>query len=203
MALKYTEEQLNTVDKSFLIQLLLQQQEQLDALTKELHESNERMQKLMEQVILGKKERFGRSSKKMETPGQICFLEADGNIVFFNEAEAVCDLSAEEPDDLEAKPVKASKQKGKKSADLAGIPVRVVEHYLSEEQLRDEFGPNGWKQLPDSVAKRYLFVPAKVEVEEHHIGVYASKTDEHMVKADHAKHCSTEVWYLPLLVRLS
>ena len=44
MALKYTEEQLNTVDKSFLIQLLLQQQEQLDALTKELHESNERMQ---------------------------------------------------------------------------------------------------------------------------------------------------------------
>ena len=74
MALKYTEEQLNTVDKSFLIQLLLQQQEQLDALTKELHESNERMQKLMEQVILGKKERFGRSSKKMETPGQICFL---------------------------------------------------------------------------------------------------------------------------------
>ena len=187
MALKYTEEQLNTVDKSFLIQLLLQQQEQLDALTKELHESNERMQKLMEQVILGKKERFGRSSKKMETPGQICFLEADGNIVFFNEAEAVCDLSAEEPDDLEAKPVKASKQKGKKSADLAGIPVRVVEHYLSEEQLRDEFGPNGWKQLPDSVAKRYLFVPAKVEVEEHHIGVYASKTDEHMVKADHPK----------------
>ena len=29
MAVKYTEKQLNSVDKSFLIQLLLQQQEQL------------------------------------------------------------------------------------------------------------------------------------------------------------------------------
>ncbi len=34
MAVKYTEEQLNTVDKSLLIHLLLQQQEQLEALTK-------------------------------------------------------------------------------------------------------------------------------------------------------------------------
>ena len=41
MAVKYTEEQLNSVDKSFLIQLLLQQQEQLEAMTKELHASNE------------------------------------------------------------------------------------------------------------------------------------------------------------------
>lgn len=66
MAVKYTEEQLNTVDKSFLIHLLLQQQEQLEALTKELHASNEKMQLLMEQVILGKQNRFGRSSEKMD-----------------------------------------------------------------------------------------------------------------------------------------
>ena len=37
MAVRYTEEQLNSVDKPFLIQLLLQQQEQLNALTEELH----------------------------------------------------------------------------------------------------------------------------------------------------------------------
>lgn len=42
MAVKYTEEQLNSADKSFLIQLLLQQQEQLEAITKELHASNEK-----------------------------------------------------------------------------------------------------------------------------------------------------------------
>ena len=187
MAVNYTEEQLNSVDKSFLIQLLLQQQEQLNALTKELHTSNEKMQLLMEQVILGKQNRFGRSSEKMEDTSQICFCEVDGTIVFFNEAEAVCDLNAAEPDDLELKSPKQPKRKGKKEADLSGLPVRRIDHYLSEEELEAEFGVRGWKQLPDAISRKYHFVPAKAEVEEHHIGVYASKTDEHMVKADHPK----------------
>ena len=187
MAVNYTEEQLNNVDKSFLIQLLLQQQEQLEAITKELHASNEKMQLLMEQVILGKQNRFGRSSEKMEDTSQICFCEVDGTIVFFNEAEAVCDLNAAEPDDLELKSPKQPKRKGKKEADLSGLPVRRIDHYLSEEELEAEFGVRGWKQLPDAISRKYHFVPAKVEVEEHHIGVYASKTDEHMVKADHPK----------------
>ena len=187
MAVKYTEEQLNSVDKSFLIQLLLQQQEQLEAITKELHASNEKMQLLMEQVILGKQNRFGRSSEKMEDTSQICFREVDGTIIFFNEAEAVCDLNAAEPDDLELKSPKQPKRKGKKEADLSGLPVRRIDHYLSEEELEAEFGAKGWKQLPDAISRKYHFVPAKVEVEEHHIGVYASQTDEHMVKADHPK----------------
>lgn len=187
MAVKYTEEQLNSVDKSFLIQLLLQQQEQLEAITKELHASNEKMQLLMEQVILGKQNRFGRSSEKMEDTSQICFQEVDGTIVFFNEAEAVYDLNEKEPDELELKSSKQPKRKGKKESDLSGLTVRRIDHYLSEEELEIEFGVNGWKQLPDAISKKYHFIPARVEVEEHHIGVYASKTDEHMVKADHPK----------------
>ena len=187
MAVKYTKEQLNSVDKPFLIQLLLQQQEQLEAITKELHASNEKMQLLMEQVILGKQNRFGRSSEKMEDTSQICFREVDGTIIFFNEAEAVCDLNAAEPDALELKSPKQPKRKGKKEADLSGLPVRRIDHYLSEEELEAEFGVRGWKQLPDAISRKYHFVPAKAEVEEHHIGVYASKTDEHMVKADHPK----------------
>ena len=187
MAVKYTKEQLNSVDKPFLIQLLLQQQEQLEAITKELHASNEKMQLLMEQVILGKQNRFGRSSEKMEDTSQICFREIDGTIIFFNEAEAICDLNAAEPEDLELKSPKQPKRKGKKEADLSGLPVRRIDHYLSEEELEAEFGVRGWKQLPDAISRKYHFVPAKVEVEEHHIGVYASKTDEHMVKADHPK----------------
>ena len=187
MAVKYTEEQLNTIDKSFLIHLLLQQQEQLEALTKELHASNEKMQLLMEQVILGKQNRFGRSSEKMDDTNQISFREVDGSIVFFNEAEAVSDLSVSEPEDLELRSPKQSKRKGKKEADLSGLPIRRIDHYLSETELEEEFGEKGWKQLPDAISRKYHFVPAKVEVEEHHIGVYASKTDEHMVKADHPK----------------
>lgn len=141
----------------------------------------------MEQVILGKQNRFGRSSEKMEDTSQICFREVDGTIVFFNEAEAVCDLNAAEPEDLELKSPKQPKRKGKKEADLSDLPFRRIDHYLSEEELEAEFGVKGWKQLPDAISRKYHFVPAKVEVEEHHIGVYASKTDEHMVKADHPK----------------
>ena len=187
MAVKYTEEQLNNVDKSFLILLLLQQQEQLESVTRELHDTNEKMQKLMEQLVLSQKERFGRSSEKMTDGGQICFMEVDGTIVFFNEAEAVCDLNQEEPVELAVAVPKQPKRKGKKEADLSGISVKRIDHYLSEEELTAEFGAGGWKQLPDAISKRYNFIPAKVEVEEHHIGVYAGKTDEHMVKAPHPK----------------
>ena len=115
-------------------------------------------------------------------------MEVDGKIVFFNEAEAVCDLTAPEPDDLELRASKKKKQTGKKNEDLSGIPVQRIDHYMTEEELTAEFGEKGWKQLPDAISRCYRFVPAKVEVEEHHIGVYASKTDEHMVKAPHPKN---------------
>lgn len=184
MAVKYTEEQLNNVDKSLLIAMLINQQEQMESLKQELLASNEKMQKLMEQLILSNQERFGRSSEKMEDTNQICFMEVDGNIVFFNEAEAVCNVTVEEPEDLI---IKKPKQKGKKENNLADIPVTRIDHYMSEEQLIKEFGADGWKQLPDAVSKRYLFIPAKVEVEEHHIGVYASKKEDRIVKAKHPK----------------
>ena len=60
-------------------------------------------------------------------------------------------------------------------------------NYMTTEELTAEFGENGWKQLPDTISKRYRFVPAKVEVDEHHIGVYASKTDDRIVRAKHPK----------------
>lgn len=187
MAVKFTEEQLNTLDKSLIIQLLISQQEQNEALTKELRELNQKMQVLMEQMVLANKNRFGRSSEKMEIENQICFKEVDGNIVFFNEAEAVCNLDVEEPENLEIKPARKPKTVGKKADDMAGLPINIINHYLSEEELIAEFGENGWKQLPDAISKRYHLIPAKVEVDEHHVGVYTSKTDGHIVKAPHPK----------------
>lgn len=187
MAANFTEEQLNKLDKSFLIQLLLSQQAQTQQLAKEVQSLNEKMQLMMEQLVLGKQNRFGRSSEKMDDTNQISFMEVDGKIVFFNEAEAVCNLEAAEPEDLEIKSSKPKKQTGKKDQDLSGLTVHIVTHYMSEEDLVAEFGENGWKQLPDAISKQYLFVPAKVEVDEHHIGVYASKDDGHMVKAPHPK----------------
>lgn len=100
--------------------------------------------------------------------------------MFFNEAEAVCNLDALEPEELEARPAKQGKTKGKKEQEMAGLKTNRIDHYMTEDQLKTEFGENGWKQLPDAVSRKYCFVPASVEVDEHHIGVYASKTDGHM-----------------------
>lgn len=187
MAVEFTEEQLNTFDKSLIIRLLISQQEQNKALTKELRELNQKMQVLMEQMVLANKNRFGRSSEKLEIENQIRFMEVDGTIVLFNEAEAVCNLEAEEPEDLEIKPARKPKTVGKKADDMAGLPGNTINHYLTEEELITEFGENGWKQLPDAISKRYHLIPAKVEVDEHHVGVYVSKTDGHIVKAPHPK----------------
>ncbi len=185
MAIKYTEDQLNTLDKSFLVQMYLNLQEQLESLTKETHELNEKMQLMMEQLILNKQARFGRSSEKMTDAGQICFKEVDGNILFFNEAEAISNMAVPEPEDLEVKPTRGVKPAGRKEGRISGLPVNRIDHYLSAEQLTQEFGENGWKQLPDAVMKHYRFVPAKVEVDEHHIGVYSGKKDNRVVKAPH------------------
>ena len=187
MAVKFTEEQLNMFDKSLLVELLMNQQEQVETLTKELHDLNEKMQLMMEQLILSNRKRFGTSSEKMEMENQICFYEKDGTIVFFNEAEAVCDPEAEEPEDFENRPVKKKKAAGKKEEDIAGLPVNVIYHYLSEDELVAEFGENGWKQLPDMISRRYHFTPARIEIDEHHTGVYADKAEEYMIKADHPK----------------
>ena len=187
MAVRYTEEQLNTVDKSLLIQMFLNQQEQQEPLTAEVRSLNEKMQLMMEQMVLANRNRFGRSSEKMEDASQISFMEVDGTIVFFNEAEAVCNLDAPEPEQLEVPTLHPVKKKGKKEQDMSGLPIERVDHYMTEEELTAEFGKNGWKQLPDAISRRYRFVPAKVEVEEHHIGVYSDKKDGHMVKAKHPR----------------
>ena len=187
MAVRYTEEQLNTVDKSLLIQMFLNQQEQLETLTTEVRSLNEKMQLMMEQLVLANRNRFGRSSEKMEDASQISFMEVDGTIIFFNEAEAVYDPEVPEPEQLEEPVPHSAKKKGKKDQDLSGLPTERIDHYMTEEELIAEFGKNGWKQLPDAISRRYRFIPAKVEVEEHHIGVYSDKKDDHMVKAKHPK----------------
>ena len=178
MALKYTEEQLNSLDRETLIRLFLSQQEQLENI-------DHTLQLVLEQMADLKRHRFGRSSEKHEAENQISFMEVDGKIVFFNEAEAVAagENTQEEPENVSRR--KPQKKQGKREEDLEGLPVVVVEHSMTDDELEDKFGKDGWKQLPDEVYRRYSFTPAKVEVEEHHVKVYAGKKTEEIVKAEH------------------
>ena len=178
MASKYTEEQLNSLDRETLIRLFLSQQEQLENI-------GHTLQLVLEQMADLKRHRFGRSSEKHETEDQISFMEVDGKIVFFNEAEAVAaeENAQEEPESVSRR--KPKKKQGKREEDLDGLPVVVVEHSMTDEELEDKFGKDGWKQLPDEVYRRYSFTPAKIEVEEHHVKVYAGKETEEVIKAPH------------------
>ena len=177
MALKYTEEKLNSFDKETLIQRFLSQQEQLENI-------DHNLQLVLEQLADLKRHRFGRSSERHEMEDQISFMEVDGKIVFFNESEAVA--AEESGEDPEAVPRRKPKKKqGKREEDLAGLPVVVIEHSMTEEDLAARFGEGGFKQLPDEVYRRYGFTPAKVEVEEHHVKVYAGKETDEIVKAPH------------------
>lgn len=187
MEIKYTEEELNSIDKSLLIKMFLNLQNQMETLTVETKALNDKMQQMMEQLVLANNNRFGRKTEKMSDTNQICFMEVDGKIVFFNEAEAVSDLDANEPEELEINAIYGKKTAGKRAVDMEGLPVERIDHYMTEEELKEEFGEKGWKQLPDTVVKRYHFTPAKITVDEHHIGVYAGKEDGHMKRAPHPK----------------
>lgn len=147
MALKYTEEKLNSLDKETVIQLFLSQQEQLESI-------DHTLQLVLEQVADLKRHRFGRSSEAHEPDEQISFMEVDGKIVFFNESEAVVSEASGEPPDavLRRKP---KKKQGKREEDLEGLPVVVVEHSMPREELTTLFGTKGWKTLPDEVYRRY------------------------------------------------
>ena len=178
MALKYTEEQLNSLDRETLIRLFLSQQEQLENI-------DHTLQLVLEQMADLKRHRFGRSTEKHEIEDQISFMEVDGKVVFFNESEAVAaeENALEEPEGVSR--TKPKKKQGKREEDLEGLPVVVVEHSMTNGELEDKFGKDGWKQLPDEVYRRYSFTPAKIEVEEHHVKVYAGKETEEVVKAPH------------------
>lgn len=177
MAMKYTEEQLNNFDKAVLVQLLLSNQEQLASI-------DQKLQLVLEQLASANHKRYGRSSEKLYTDHQIAFKEVDDQFVFFNEAEAVINLDEVDYEEIDTLKLKPGKRKGKREEDLKGLPIVKIEHTMTEE-LRKKFGEKSWKQLPDEAYKRYKFTPSKVEVEEHHVAVYASKKDDHIIKAKH------------------
>ena len=189
MASNDTEEQLKNLDKETIIRLFLAQKEQLENL-------DHTLQLVLEQLADLKRHRFGRSTERHETDGQILFMEIDGKIVFFNEAEAVAGDTGDEQDE-EADNIpqpKPRKKKGKREEDLRGIPVVTVEHSMDEKELDEYFGEDGWKELPDEVYRRYSFTPAKVEVEEHHVKVYAGKKTDEIIKAPHPETLLRAAW---------
>ena len=140
-----TPKDLNTLGKEDMAAMVLQMQTTINTLS--------------EQVAVLNANKFGRKSEKLKViEGQMTIYDSA-----FNEAEALIDENAEssgadntdEPE-IETVVVRRKKRTGKRDEDLAELPTRIERHEISDEQLTEIFGENGWKQLPDEVYKETL-----------------------------------------------
>ncbi len=166
MANKHTLEELNNCSREELITIVLMMQGQLDAL-------NENLEKLIEQVRIANNYRFGRQTETLKS--------IEGQLSFFDEAEASYDESAPEPAAEEVLPAKHSKKKkGQRNLDLKDFPEEIIPPYsVSEEQLDTFYGKGNWRRMPDETYKRLRHEPESWTVEIHTVEVYVGTDGDH------------------------
>ena len=178
-------EKLNTLNKDALLIVVAALQSQLDSFKSQLEsanamlaDNNRQIELLTEQIRIMNQRQFGKKSESglSDIEGQLSLFDA------FNEAEHLSDKNAAEPEITEViiSSYKRSKTKGKRDADLDGLPARIIEHKLSKEELAEKF-PEGYKELPAEVYKRLHIIPETFIVDEHHVHVYASKDNSGMI----------------------
>lgn len=169
----YTADELNSTSRDELIGIIL-------SLQGNITQMMENQESILEQIAILRQQRFGRHSEKMDV--------IDGQIsLFFNEPEAEASPQAVEPEFEEVVVRRKKRAKGKRGEDLKELPVTVVLHEMSEDELAAAFPDGKYKRLPDEVYKRLEFHPASFEVKEHHVAVYAGMDNETVVKAERPK----------------
>ena len=173
-------EQLHTLNKDALIFIVssLQDQialmgKQLDSANAQLADNGRRIDLLTEQIRLMNQRSFGKRSEAglvSSDDGQLTLFDV------FNEAESLLAPVLPDPEitEVTVSSYHRAKRKGKREADLDGLPARVFDHRLSDEELNEKF-PEGWKELPEEIYKRLSIIPETFLVDEHHVHVYASK----------------------------
>ena len=181
-----SEEQLNSLGKEALVILisslqdqLASMQEQLNTANAHLADNNRQIEFLTEQIRILNQRQFGRKSEKSlsSDDGQMTIFD------FFNSAEYLVKEDLKEPEITEVviSSYRRSKTKGKREADLDGLPARIIEHRISDEELAVLF-PEGYKELPEEVYKRLHIIPETFIVDEHHVHVYTSKKNTGVIK---------------------
>ena len=163
-----TPQDLEQMDKKVLITIIGSLQGQLKSISSQLDF-------LTEQIALMNQRTFGRKTEKLEQMHQLTLYDV------FNEPELKSDDS-KEPEITEV--VVSShtrKKKTRRDEQLDGIPARIFEHKLSDEELQELF-PNGYKELPCEIYKRLSIIPQTFLVDEHHVHIYASKDNDGTIK---------------------
>ncbi len=200
-----TDEQINNLDREALVIIVSSLQSQLDSVQSQLDtanamlsDNNRQIELLTEQIRILNQRHFGRKSESNlnEIDGQLSLFDS------FNEAEALSKSDDPEPEITEViiSSYKRSKRKGKREADLDGLPARIFEHELSAEELAEKF-PEGYKELTPVIYKRLHVIPETFIVDEHHVHVYASKKNTGVIiKAQRPKDLFRNSIATPALV---
>ena len=161
---KLSKEELNKMDKNVLITIIGVLQTQLNAISSQLDF-------LTEQIALMNRRSFGRKTEQLDEMHQMTLFEV------FNEPEVLSDDSKEPAISELIIPSHTRKKKTTREKSLEGLPVRIFNHTLSDEQLKERF-PDGYKELPCKVYKRLSIIPQTFIVDEHHVHVYAAKNND-------------------------
>lgn len=167
MADKHTLGELNNLSREELITIILGMQGQLDAL-------NENIEKLIEQIRLANQHRFGRRTETMES--------IEGQLSFFDEADALFNPLVQEPDVEEVllRKAKKKKAKGQREEDLKDFPEDIIPpHTVSKEVLDAFYGEGNWRQMPSETYKRLRHEPESWTVEVHTVDVFVGTDGEH------------------------
>jgi len=175
-----SEDQLNNLNKEALVIIVASLQDQLslmqsqlDTANAQLADTNRQIELLTEQIRIMNQRQFGRQTETGIMEGQLTLFDS------FNEVEITADSNAAEPEISEVIIASYHRKKttGKRDSDLEGLPARIIEHRLSEEELKEKF-PNGYKELPHEVYRRLHIIPETFIVDEHHVHVYVSKNND-------------------------
>lgn len=135
---------------------------------------NENIEKLIEQVRIANNYRFGRHS---ETMGVI-----DGQLSFFDEADAAYNPNIPEPSIDEVIPARSvhRRKKGQREHDLKDLPEDIIPPYaVSKDELDAFYGAGNWKRMPDETYKRLRHEPESWTVEVHTVEVYVGTDGDH------------------------
>ena len=180
--LELSEEQLNNLNKDALVIIAASLQDQLRSMAQQLENANARLddnnrqiELLTEQIRIMNQRYFGKKAESglSDMEGQLTLFDS------FNEVEGFQKKDLPEPtiEEVTISSYRRSKAKGKREADLDGLPARIFEHKLSDEELAEKF-PDGYKELPVEIHKRLHIIPETFIVDEHHVHVYASKSND-------------------------
>lgn len=165
MVKQYTLDELNNCSRDELVTLILMMQGQISAL-------NENVEKLIEEIRVANSYRFGKKTEKLAV--------IDGQLSFFDEADAAFDKSVPEPSPEEVLVIrKNKKKKGQREVDLKDFPEEPFTHAVSEEELDSFYGKGNWRRMPDETYKRLRHEPESWTVEVHTVEVYVGTDGEH------------------------